>query len=190
MMKNKILAILLAACMTLSFAACGDMGNGNDNTTDSSSERLQDNLNEIKENYNSMKSDIKGALDSIKEDVKDAVDDIKDDLDSSPLGKIKENVDNVKELVSDAKEIKDAIKGEARTPLKASKCDGENYEKIKKEFELAGFTNITAKGNGKLKIGLLHKEGDVETVSINGKNNFGKGDNFPVDAEIIITYYS
>ena len=113
--------------------------------------------------------------------------DIKEGVDS-----VKEIVSGAKEIVSDAKEIKSMMTDDtkAKTPLKAKKCEGENYEKIKKEFESAGFTNITANGNGKLKIGLLHSEGDIETISINGDKKFGKGDKFPKDAEITITYYS
>ena len=183
-MKRKIVAIIMAAAITLSFTACMDTGNDNtSSSSDSSSKTFRDNVNKVKK-------ELKEGVDSIKENAKEVVDSIKEDFNSSPLGKVKEGVDDVKEIVSDVKEIKDAIKDEARTPLKASKCKGENYEKIQKEFENAGFKNVSAKGNGKLKVGLLHDEGDVESVSINGKEKFDKGDNFSEDAEIIITYYS
>lgn len=180
-MKKRLLSIVLAACMTLSFTACMDSDSDNTSSeTESSSNSLRDNVNEVKENYN-----------SLKEDIKDGGDSIKDDLNSSPLRKVKEGIDDIKEIVSDAKEIKDALKGEKiATPIKAKKCKGENYEKVEEEFEDAGFTEIKTKGNGKLKVGLLHGEGDVESVTINGNDSFDKGDKYPADAKVVITYYS
>lgn len=168
MMKNKVLAILLAACMTLSFAACGDMGNGNDNT---SSETESSSQAQTTETTTADKSDSEEAL--------------------SKLKKVKEAVGDAKEIVSDVKEIKDSLNsGKIAAPMKAKKCKGENYEKIKEAFSNAGFKDFTIKSNGKLKVGILHDEGDVEYISINGDESFGKGDKFPEDAKVVISYYS
>ncbi len=164
--------------MTLSVTACMDSGSSSE--SDSSSNGFQENVKELKDNVNSLKEEVKKEVDSIKEE-----------FDSSPLGRVKQGIDDVKEIVSDVKEIKDAIKGEKITvPIKAKKCKGENYEKIKEKFKDAGFTNITEKGNGKLKVGLLHDVGDVESVSINGDEKFNEGDKYYANVKIVITYYS
>ena len=177
--------------MTLSFTACMDLGSSGEESnsqtdesassqTDSSSNGFRDNVKEYKDNVNSFKEEVKKEIDGIKEE-----------FDSSPLGKVKQGVEDIKEIVSDVNEIKDAIKGEKITvPIKSKKCKGENYQKIKEKFEDAGFTNITEKGNEKLKVGLLHDVGDVESVSINGDEKFDEGDKYYADAKIVITYYS
>ena len=167
-MKKKLLSMVLIACMVFSYTACGDTGNDSsetDSKTNQSSSSIADSSSDESEN----------KLQKFKENV----------------DSVKEIVNGAKEIVSDAKEIKDALQGDKITvPIKSKKCKGENYEKIVEEFEDAGFTDVKAKGNGKLKVGLLHDEGDVESVSINGDDSFDKGDKYASDAKIVITYYS
>lgn len=168
-MKKKLLGIVLAACVALSFAACGDMGNGNDSTSSETDSSSQAQVTETTTTAD--KSDSEEAL--------------------SKLKKVKEAVGDAKEIVSDVKEIKDSLNsGKIAAPMKAKKCKGENYEKIKEAFSNAGFKDFTIKSNGKLKVGILHDEGDVEYISINGDESFGKGDKFPEDAKVVISYYS
>lgn len=182
-MKKKILSIVLIACMVFSFTACGDTGNS---SSDSDS-KPNESLSSMKDSSSNESSEtIKDTSEGEK-----VVDSKIDKNDSSPLEKVKQGVNDVKEIVSDVKEIKDSLNsGKIATPMKAKKCKGENYEKIKESFENAGFTDITVKGNGELKVGLLHKEGEVEYISINGDDSFGKGDKFPEDAKVVISYYS
>ena len=72
----------------------------------------------------------------------------------------------------------------------AEEFQGDYYEQVKMELENAGFTNIEFVVQEDLIIGLLTKDGSVERVSINGEEDFRKGDIFPKDAVVLITYHT
>lgn len=80
--------------------------------------------------------------------------------------------------------------GEVQAPIGASSAKGENYEDVARQLETAGFTNVQLEGNGELIIGLLHDEGDVDEVSIDGKTSFSADKWFPEDAPVIVRFYS
>ncbi|MBQ8688173.1 MAG: hypothetical protein IJ512_06445 [Ruminococcus sp.] len=67
---------------------------------------------------------------------------------------------------------------------------GAYYEQVKIELENAGFTNIELVVQEDLITGWITKDGSVERVSINGEDDFHKGDIFPKDASVLITYHS
>ena len=78
--------------------------------------------------------------------------------------------------------------GEAMVPGSAWDFKYENYKEVETELKNAGFTNI--------KTAILYdivwgwtSEGEVDSVSINGNDDFSKGDVFKKDAEIVITYH-
>ena len=78
--------------------------------------------------------------------------------------------------------------GEAMTPGSAWDFKYDNYKDVEEELKNAGFTNI--------KTAILYdivwgwtSEGEVDSVSINGNDDFSKGDVFKKDAEIVITYH-
>lgn len=62
----------------------------------------------------------------------------------------------------------------------------ENVTQILRDI---GFQNISTKNKGDLKLGLLSKEGDIDSITINGYSKFSKNDWFPADAIVIITYH-
>ena len=157
---------------------CAEESNTETNTTTETT-TTNNGLQEIRDGI----KEVKDGVNSIKEEVKK-------EFDESPLGQVKEGIDNVKEIVSDVKEIKDTIKGNVRTPLKSKKCKGENYQNIEDKFEEAGFTNIKLKKDADLKVGILNKDGEVESVTINGDKKFDEGDAYPSNAEVIITYHT
>ena len=156
-----ILAMTISACVLI---GCAEESNTETNTTTETT-TANNGLQEIGDGI----KEVKDGVNSIKEEVKK-------EFDESPLGKVKE--------------IKDTIKGNVRTPLKSKKCKGENYQNIEDKFEEAGFTNIKLKKDADLKVGILNKDGEVESVTINGDKKFDEGDAYPSNAEVIITYHT
>lgn len=59
-----------------------------------------------------------------------------------------------------------------------------------RRFEDAGFTNVDTKAIPDLITGWLSKDGEVESVSINGRTDFDDGDEFPKDADVIVAYHT
>lgn len=80
--------------------------------------------------------------------------------------------------------------GKVQVPVSSYGAEGENYEDVETMFENAGFTSVTAKGEGDLIAGLLHKEGDVDSVAVDGSTTFSKGDWVSPDAKVTIRYHS
>lgn len=79
---------------------------------------------------------------------------------------------------------------------------GKPYQDVKMSLEDAGFTNIQEDVKADLNSGFLdnltsklpgkfgNKDGAVERVSINGVSSFNKGDPFPKNATVRITYHT
>ena len=81
-------------------------------------------------------------------------------------------------------------KNEVAIPLSSKKYKGENYEVVVQQLEDAGFENVEAKPVKDLVIGLITKDGDVESVSIAGDTEFEEGDIFSKDAKVVVTYHT
>lgn len=79
--------------------------------------------------------------------------------------------------------------GEAKTPSSASSLEGMNYQDVITKFEKNGFTNITTETIDDLITGWLTKEGEVESVSVDGEADFANGSWYSVDAPVIISYH-
>ena len=75
-------------------------------------------------------------------------------------------------------------------PLASPVASGMNYVDVATQFEKAGFSNVQLEGNGELVVGLFHREGDVDEVSIDGKIDYATGDWFPKNSTVIIRFYS
>lgn len=75
-------------------------------------------------------------------------------------------------------------------PLSASRCDGVHYSEIVSDFSEAGFYNFEYDVIDDLVFGFLTKDGDVESVSINGDPDFSSSTLFPTDATVTISYHT
>lgn len=64
----------------------------------------------------------------------------------------------------------------------------QNYQTIISELQSAGFTNVTTDILYDIELGFT-PEGSVDSVSIDGETNFTRGDVFPKNAEVIVTYH-
>lgn len=86
-------------------------------------------------------------------------------------------------------ENKSAVgENEAMVPLSSSNCKNKNYKDIEKAFRDAGFTNIKTSVLYDIYWNITN-EGDVDSVVIDGKTSFTRGDIFANDAAIVITYH-
>lgn len=80
--------------------------------------------------------------------------------------------------------------GEAKTPSGSSIQKGRNYEDVLKTFQEKGFTNISLVPLDDLITGWLTKEGEVESVSVDGNVDYSADKWYPNDVEVIITYHT
>ena len=80
--------------------------------------------------------------------------------------------------------------GEAKTPSGSSIQKGKDYQKVVDEFESSGFTNIKLEKLDDLVTGWLTKDGEVESVSVDGDTGYSADAWYPADVEVIITYHT
>lgn len=77
---------------------------------------------------------------------------------------------------------------EAAMPQSASSYKYQNYSEVQTELSEAGFTNISFDVVYDIVFGWT-KEGEVDSISVNGNTEFKQGDIFKKDASIVITYH-
>lgn len=78
--------------------------------------------------------------------------------------------------------------GEVKLDVAASEYKHKNYEDVAAALKMLGFTNIKYEVLYDIVLGWTD-DGEVESVSIADKTDFNRGDVFPADAEIVITYH-
>lgn len=76
--------------------------------------------------------------------------------------------------------------GEAKTPSGSKIQQGRGYQEVVSDFEESGFTNIQLAPMGDLITGWLTKEGEVESVSVGGDEEYSPNKWVPADTEVII----
>lgn len=77
-------------------------------------------------------------------------------------------------------------------PDSAKSYRGTQYETVRQKLTDAGFTNIVVEGKKELKgnwMDLSKDVGEIAEISIAGNDSFSKGDEFPENAAVRITYY-
>lgn len=88
----------------------------------------------------------------------------------------------------DVPEYSEHGKDEVPMPQSASSYKHENYVDVQKELAEAGYTNISFKILYDIILGWT-KEGEVDSISVDGNTEFEQGDIFKKDAAIVITYH-
>lgn len=78
--------------------------------------------------------------------------------------------------------------GEVKLDVAVSEYKHKNYEDVAAALKTLGFTNIKYEVLYDIVLGWTD-DGEVESVSIADKTDFNRGDVFPADAEIVITYH-
>lgn len=77
-----------------------------------------------------------------------------------------------------------------KPPITSSEALELNYLELKEKFKKAGFTNIKLSPIEDIKIGLLTKEGEVESITIAGKTSFKKSSIFDANDAVVIKYHT
>jgi DNA-directed RNA polymerase subunit RPC12/RpoP len=85
---------------------------------------------------------------------------------------------------------KPSHEGEARTPGGSSYHQGRDYKDVVSDFEDNGFINIETEKLEDLITGWLTKDGEVESVSVDGDADYSAHGWYPNDVEVIITYHT
>lgn len=80
--------------------------------------------------------------------------------------------------------------GQARTPSGSRIQHGRNYQEVYEEFEISGFTNIKLEAIDDLIVGWFTKDGEVESVSVDGNPDYSPDDWYQADVEVIIFYHT
>lgn len=79
---------------------------------------------------------------------------------------------------------------EIQSPISSNDIDEMTYEEIASKYQNAGFTNVRTEAIDNIIIGLLTKDGEIESVSVNEKTSFSTDTWFPKDATIVIKYHT
>jgi len=85
---------------------------------------------------------------------------------------------------------KKASDSQIKITKSSKKLKGEDYQDVVADLEKMGFSDIEAVPLGDLKKGIIHKDGHVKEVSIDGKTKFKDGEVFEGDAVVIVSYHS
>ena len=93
-------------------------------------------------------------------------------------------------IIGSLSEDEDNHDGKVKVPITSSSASGKNYEDIVTQFEKAGFENITTKEITDLITGWVNKDGEVESVSIDGDTDYDSNDWFEKDAKVVISYHT
>jgi hypothetical protein len=79
---------------------------------------------------------------------------------------------------------------ELQLPLSSDDTEYENYKDVMTRFENAGFKNITLEKIDDLITGWLTKDGEIDSVSVNGETDFIASTWYSKDAKIVIRYHT
>ena len=80
--------------------------------------------------------------------------------------------------------------GEAKTPSGSSIQKGRNYQEVINNFTEKGFKNIKTETLEDLITGWITKDGEVESVSVDGNKGYSSDVWYPNNVEVIITYHT
>ena len=80
--------------------------------------------------------------------------------------------------------------GNIKMKKSSDEYSGSNYESVSEELKQMGFSNITLEEIEDLTSSGPMKDGDVESVSINGETSFASNASFSKESEVVITYHT
>ena len=80
--------------------------------------------------------------------------------------------------------------GEAKTPSGSSIQKGRDYQEVVNDFKEKGFKNIKTEKLEDLITGWLTKDGEVESVSVDGDIDYSPDDWYSNNVKVVITYHT
>lgn len=90
------------------------------------------------------------------------------------------------ETIEDYSHVKN---GEVQVSASAKDLEKEDYRNVVQRLQSDGFETIELIKEDDLILGILAKEGQVESVAINGDSEFLENEWFPADAVVRVTYH-
>ena len=75
-------------------------------------------------------------------------------------------------------------------PIESKDIDKKNYKVVVSQLKDAGFTNVKTEKIEDLITGWITKDGQIESVSIQGETEFVKGKEIPKDTQITVSYHT
>ena len=85
---------------------------------------------------------------------------------------------------------KNSDNNETSAPIASTELTSQNYKTVVQQFEDAGFTNIKTTKIEDLITGWLIEDGEIEKVTIDGKEDFEDGEFFSNDVRVDIAYHT
>ena len=80
--------------------------------------------------------------------------------------------------------------GQSQAPEESKDQAGRHYEEVIADFEYHGFLNIKTVAIEDLVVGWFTEDGEVESVTINGADDYKENEWYPSDAEVLIEYHT
>ena len=80
--------------------------------------------------------------------------------------------------------------GEAKTPSGSSIQKGRDYQEVVNDFKEKGFKNIETEKLEDLITGWMTKDGEVESVSVDGDKDYSPDDWYSNNVKVVITYHT
>ena len=78
----------------------------------------------------------------------------------------------------------------ANPPVSSRSASGENYEFVVKQFEDAGFVNVTAEPCTDSLFGVFNKPNEVASVTIDSSDDYSTSKEYRIDSEVVVTYHT
>lgn len=76
------------------------------------------------------------------------------------------------------------------SPVSAEEIDEQNYLEILNQFKKAGFANVVAEPIYDVVLGWFDSDGEIESITIKGKESFYEGERFRPDDKVVIKYHT
>ena len=75
-------------------------------------------------------------------------------------------------------------------PVSSKEAKNKKYKDIEKQFKSKGFTNVKLKPIYDVIIGIINQDGEVDKITINGKEKYDTSSKYKSNAEIVIYYHT
>lgn len=75
-------------------------------------------------------------------------------------------------------------------PMTSKEAKGENYQTVMSSIKDSGFKNISVEVEYDVITGWLTKDGEVESITVNGDKKYTTDTQYRADSEIVITYHT
>ena len=106
-------------------------------------------------------------------------------------GHVEETTDAAEATTTgEATQVEEQPEPRVTVPASPSEFKGEHVEDVCYRLAKAGFANIEPREDADLRVAMLHDEGDVSRVTIEGSSRFRVHDEYPSDARVVVEYHT